>query len=166
MLRENKSLYDIRCRFIELLQNDELSEEEVTELGLELGKELQMKSKNIAGYIVDAEAFLERIEAEEKRLAEMKKVGKAKLEKFKGYVKENMEALELQKIQTELGTLTVAKNPLSVEIVELDKVPQEFLKQEIKITADKTAIKEHFKATGEIPEGCAICDNKTSLRVK
>ena len=166
MLRENKSLYDIRCRFIELLQNDELSEEEVNELGLELGKELQMKSKNIAGYIVDAEAFLERIEAEEKRLAEMKKVGKAKLERFKGYVKDNMVALDLPKIQTELGTLTVAKNPLSVEIVELDKVPQEFLKQEIKITADKTAIKEHFKATGEIPEGCAICDNKTSLRVK
>ncbi len=162
----NNTLYDIRCNFVNLMNNDELTEEQVQEIGQELAIELKNKSSNIIAYMIDTESLLERIRAEEKRLSDMRKIGEARLEKFKKYVKENMEALELQKIQTELGTLTIAKNPLSVEVTELDKVPQEFLKQEIKISADKTAIKEHFKATGEIPEGCVICDNKTSLRVK
>lgn len=162
----NNTLYDIRCNFVNLMNNDELTEEQVQEIGQELAIELKNKSSNIIAYMIDTESLLERIKAEEKRLADMRKVGEARLEKFKKYVKENMEALELQKIQTELGTLSIAKNPLSVEVIELNKVPQEFLKQEIKISADKTAIKEHFKETGEVPEGCIIYTDRTSLRIK
>ena len=162
----NNTLYDIRCNFVNLMNNDELTEEQVQEIGQELAIELKNKSSNIIAYMVDTESLLERIKAEEKRLADMRKVGEARLEKFKKYVKENMEALELQKIQTELGTLSIAKNPLSVEVIELNKVPQEFLKQEIKISADKTAIKEHFKETGEVPEGCIVYTDRTSLRIK
>ena len=162
----NNTLYDIRCNFVNLMNNDELTEEQVQEIGQELAIELKNKSSNIIAYMIDTESLLERIKAEEKRLADMRKVGEARLEKFKKYVKENMEALELQKIQTELGTLSIAKNPLSVEVTELDKVPQEFLKQEIKISADKTAIKEHFKETGEVPEGCIIYTDRTSIRIK
>lgn len=162
----NNTLYDIRCNFVNLMNNDELTEEQVQEIGQELAIELKNKSSNIIAYMIDTESLLERIKAEEKRLADMRKIGEARLEKFKKYVKENMEALELQKIQTELGTLSIAKNPLSVEVIELNKVPQEFLKQEIKISADKTAIKEHFKETGEVPEGCIIYTDRTSLRIK
>ena len=162
----NNTLYDIRCKFVELMNNEELTEEQVQELGTELAKELQNKSSNIIAYIVDSESLLERIKAEEERLKNMRKNGEIRLEKFKEYVKENMEALELQKIQTELGTLSIGKNPISVEITQEDEVPTEFKQEVVTTKIDKKAIAQHFKNTGEIPSGCAIHTNNTSLRIK
>lgn len=51
----NNTLYDVRCKFVELMNNDELSEEEYNELGKELALELKNKSANIIAYIVDSE---------------------------------------------------------------------------------------------------------------
>lgn len=160
------SLYDIRCKFVDLMNNDELTDEQIQQLGMELAEELRNKSSNIIAYIIDSESLLERIKGEEKRLADMRKMGEARLEKFKGYVKDNMETLELQKIQTELGTLSIAKNPISVEIVEEDKLPAEFKQEVVTIKVDKKAIAQHFKDTGEVPDGCIIHTDNTSLRIK
>ena len=160
------SLYDIRCKFVDLMNNDELTEEQVNELGKELAIELQNKSTNIIAYIVNTESMFERMKAEEKRIADMRKYGETKLAKFKEYVKENMEALQISKLQTELGTLSVAKNPISVEVVSEDKVPVDFKQEVVSIKIDKKAIAQHFKDTGEVPDGCIIHTENTSLRVK
>lgn len=162
----NNTLYDVRCKFVDLMNNDELTEEQYNELGMELALELQNKSTNIIAYVLNTESLLERIKAEEKRLADMRKIGESKLEKFKAYVKENMEALNLSKIQTELGSLTIAKNPISIDICEEDKVPEEFKQQVVTTKIDKKAIAQHFKETGEVPEGCIVYTEKTSLRIK
>ena len=162
----NNTLYDIRCKFVEIMNNEELSEEQVQELGTELAMELKNKSSNIIAYVIDSESLLERIKAEEKRLADIRKIGEAKLEKFKKYVKENMEALELQKIQTELGTLSIAKNPISVDVIEEDKLPNEFKQEVVTVKIDKKAIAQHFKETGEVPSGCIIYTDRTSIRIK
>lgn len=162
----NNTLYDIRCKFVEIMNNEELSEEQVQELGTELAMELKNKSSNIIAYVIDSESLLERIKAEEKRLADIRKIGEAKLEKFKKYVKENMEALELQKIQTELGTLSIAKNPISVDVIEEDKLPNEFKQEVVTVKIDKKAIAQHFKETGEVPDGCIIYTDRTSIRIK
>lgn len=165
----NLSLYNITNKFVELMdkaQEGELTEEEYNQLGEELALELQNKSANIIGYIKNSESFLEAIKSEEKRLSEMRKTGEARLEKFYQYVKENMEKLNLSEIPTELGTLKIAKNPMSVEIENEDEIPSEFKQEVTTVKIDKTAIKNHFKETGEVVAGTRIVDNKTSLRVK
>lgn len=165
----NLSLYKITNKFVELMdkaQEGELTEQEYIQLGEELAKELQNKSANIIGYIKNSEYLLNSIKEEENRLATMRKTGEEKLEKFKQYVKENMEQLGLEKIPTELGSLAIAKNPMSVEIENEDEIPSEFKKELITIKVDKTAIKKYFKETGEIIPGVVIVDDKTSLRVK
>lgn len=165
----NLSLYNITNKFVELMdkaQDGELTEEEYNQLGEELALELQNKSANIIGYVKNSEYLLNSIKEEEKRLADMRKAGEVKLEKFKQYVKENMEKLGLEKIPTELGSLSIAKNPMSVEIEDEDEVPNEFKQEVVTIKIDKTAIKNHFKETGEIVPGTVIVDNKTSLRIK
>lgn len=163
------TLYNITNKFVDLMdraQEGELTEEEYNELGNELTLELQNKSANIIGYIKNSESLLEAIKSEEKRLSEMRKAGENKLNKFMQYVKENMEKLDLKEIPTELGSLKIAKNPMSVEIENEKEVPTEFktIVQTIKI--DKTAIKNHFKETGEIIPGIKIIDDKTTLRIK
>lgn len=165
----NKSLYNITNRFAELMDKaneGELTEEEYNELGNELALELQNKSANIIGYIKNSESLLDAMKAEEKRLSDIRKQGEAKLEKFYQYVKENMERLNLLEIPTELGSLKIVKNPMSVEIENEDEIPSEFKQEVVTTKIDKTAIKNHFKETGEIVAGTRIIDNKTSLRIK
>lgn len=163
------TLYNITNRFAELMdkaQNGEITEEEYNELGFEIAQELQTKGANIIGYIRNTELLIEAMKTEEKRISDTRKTGEAKLEKFKQYVLENMERLGLKEIPTELGSLKINKNPMSVEIENEAEVPNEFktIVQTTKI--DKTAIKNHFKETGEIVAGTRIIDDKTSLKIK
>lgn len=165
----NLSLYNITNRFVELMdkaENEELTEEEVQAIGLELEQELLNKSSNIIGYIKNAESLIAAIDEEKKRLDEMKKIGERKLEKFKTYVQDNMKRLGIAEIPTSLGSLKVAKNPISIEVVDETLVPDEFRATKVITSIDKTAIKNHFKETGEIVAGTKVVDDKTSLRIK
>lgn len=165
----NLSLYNITNKFVELMdkaENEELTPEEVQAIGIELEKELLNKSSNIIGYIKNAESLINAIKDEETRLEEMRKTGERKLEKFKTYVLDNMNRLGIIEIPTELGSLKVARNPISIEILNEDEVPNEFKKEKTTISIDKTAIKKHFSETGEIVAGTRVVNDKTSLRIK
>jgi hypothetical protein len=163
------SLYKITNRFVELMdkaENEELTPEEVQAIGIELEKELLNKSSNIIGYIKNAESLINAIKDEETRLEEMRKMGEKKLERFKTYVLDNMNRLGIIEIPTELGSLKVARNPISIEVLNEDEVPNEFKKEKTTISVDKTAIKKHFSETGEIVAGTRVVNDKTSLRIK
>ncbi len=103
---------------------------------------------------------------EEKRISDLRKGLENKLDKFKQYVKDNMDILGITKMDTELGTLSIAKNPMSIEIENEKEVPETFKQQIITTKIDKTAIKNYFKETGELIPGIKIIDDKTSLRIK
>ena len=165
----NLSLYNITNKFVELMdkaQEGELTEEEYNQLGEELAIQLQQKGSNIIGYTKNIELTINAMKEEEKRIAEDRKSLESKLDKFKQYVKENMERLGITKMDTELGTLSIAKSPASVEIVNEDEVPNEFKQETITVKIDKTKIKNNFKETGEIPDGVNIITTNTSLRIK
>lgn len=163
------TLYNITNKFVELMdkaENEELTPEEVQAISLELEKELTTKSSNIIGYIKNAESLINAIKDEEVRLEGMRKTGERKLEQFKTYVLDNMNRLGFVEIPTELGSLKVAKNPISIEILNENEVPNEFKKEKTTISIDKTAIKNHFKETGEIVSGTRVVTEKMSLRIK
>lgn len=160
------TLYDIKNRFVELMNNDELTEEEVNELGQVLATELQNKSTNIVAYDRNINSWIDSLKNEIDRLTAMKKALEEKHDRFKEYVKSNMEQLGLKKIETELGSLSITKNPVSVEIISVADVPSEYKQEVVTTKIDKRAIAQWYKDTGEIPKGCSIIDNKTSLRIK
>ena len=161
------TLYNITNNFVELMdkaQDGELTEEEYNQLGEELAIELQKKGSNLIGYTKNVELTINAMKEEEKRISDSRKVLENKLERFKGYVKDNMERLGITKMETSLGTLSIAKNPMSIEIENEEEVPSEYLIVTTKV--DKTKIKNHFKETGELISGVRIIDDKTSLRIK
>lgn len=163
------SLYKITDKFIGLMNRaeaGELTEEEYNQLGEELAIELQNKGTNIVGYALNEESLIDSIDIQIKRLQEFKKLKQNNLDRFKEYVKDNMERLGITKMDTELGTLSIAKNPMSVEIVNEDEVPKDFKQEIVTEKIDKTAIKKRFKETGEMIPGINIIDDKTSLRIK
>ena len=163
------SLYTITNNFVSIMnkvENGEISEEEYNELGQELAIELQNKSVNLIAYIRNEESFIEAVKVEEKRLKEMREKVEKRQEKFKQYVKENMEKLNLTEVPTDLGNLKISKNPMSVEVENEDEIPSEFKQEVVTTKIDKTAIKNYFKETGEVIPGIRIVNDKTSLRVK
>lgn len=107
----------------------------------------------------------EAIKNEIDRLTAMKKTVDNRIDKFKEYVKENMERLDISKIDTELGTLSVSKNPISVEIYDEALITDEYRKERVTVAIDKTAIKNDLKA-GKKVEGARLIEDKTSLRIK
>lgn len=163
---ENLKLYQITNGFMALNDQDDLSEEEKQELGLQLCDALQNKSANIIAYYQNEMALLDGIDAEIKRLQEYKKATQNKVERYKNYVKSNMELLGIDKIETALGKISIAKSPISVEVVDVDKIPNQYKIIVSDIKVDKQKIKDDFKNTGEIVDGVNIITNNTNLRIK
>lgn len=163
---ENLSLYQITNAFPTIMENEEITEEEKKKIEEELTVLLQNKSKNIIGYTKNIELTIEAMKQEEERIAHNRKMLENRLTKFKDYVKDCMELNGFIKIETEIGTLSLAKSPISVEITDVDKIPGEYKKEvtEIKILKDK--IRNHFKDTGEIIDGVRIITDNKNLRIK
>lgn len=162
----NLSLYNITNGFTVLMEQEEMTEEEKVKVYEELTNLLNEKSQSIIGYTRNIELLIEAMKTEEKRIVDNRKSLENRLAKFKEYVKDCMEKGGFSKIETELGQLSIAKNPMSVEIENEDVIPNEFKIEVVTTKVDKTAIKKHFKETGEIVDGTKIIDNKTSLRIK
>lgn len=162
----NLSLYEITNAFPILMQQEEISEEDKKKIEEELTVLLQQKSQNVIGYARNTELMINVMKEEEKRLEENRKNLEKQLTKFKEYVKDCMERNNITKIDTELGSLTIAKNPASVEIINEDEIPEEYKTEVVTVKIDKTKIKNNFKETGEIPNGVNILTNNTSLRIK
>ena len=163
---QNLSLYEITNAFPRLMEQEEMTEETKQEIEKELTTLLQQKSQSIIGYTRNIELTIEAMKSEEKRISEQRKTLENRLTKFKDYVKGCMENNDITKIETELGNLTIAKNPISVEIVNEDEVPSEYKTEVTTMKIDKTKIKNDFKSTGEIPAGVNIQTENTSLRIK
>ena len=162
----NLSLYEIASEFPALMENEEITLEDKKKIEEELTLLLQKKSQNIIGYTKNIELTINAMKEEEKRIADNRKALENKVTKFKEYVKECMENNGFSKIETELGTLSIAKNPASVEIINEDEVPSEFKQEVVTVKIDKTKIKNNFKETGEIPAGVNIVTTNTNLRIK
>ena len=163
---KNFSLYEITSGFPALMENEEITEEDKKKIEEELTVLLQQKSQSIIGYTKNIELTISAMKEEEKRIAEDRKILENKMARFKDYVKECMERNGITKIETGLGTLSIAKSPVSVEIVNEDEVPSEFKQEVVTVKIDKSKIKNNFKETGEIPTGVNIITSNTNLRIK
>ena len=160
------SLYQITSAFPKLMEQDDISEEDKKEIEKELTQILKQKSNGVIGYAKNLELTIKAMKEEEDRLGETRKKLEKRLNHFKDYVIECMARNNLTKIDTDLGSLTLAKSPISVEIINENEVPEQFKTQVITTKIDKKAITDNFKETGEIPDGVRIYTENTNLRIK
>ena len=146
---------------MQLNDNEELTEVEYKQIEEELTQALMQKSNNIIGYYEERKSLIEAIDVQIKRLQEFKKQETNKLDRYKKYVKSNMEVLGIEKIETPIGKISIAKSPISVEILNENEIPAEFVEVITTNKPDKKAIADHFKSTGEIIPGVRINSNNS-----
>jgi hypothetical protein len=135
--------------------NGDLTDEQLKEALVALEESKVEKCGNAICYLNMLKHGIEDMKAEEKRIATMRKSleSRAKnLENAFAYVLKNMGDKE---VITKYGVMKVRKNPPSVVIDDLSKVPTKFQHQKIEVTLDKVAIKNAIKA-GEEVAGCHI----------
>ncbi len=135
--------------------NGDLTDEQLKEALVALEESKVEKCGNAICYLNMLKHGIEDMKAEEKRIATMRKAleSRAKnLENAFAYVLNNMGDKE---VITKYGVMKVRKNPPSVVIDDIAKIPTQYQHQKIEITIDKVAIKNAIKA-GEEVAGCHI----------
>ena len=159
-------LYQITEGFMQLNENEEITEEDKKQIEEQLQLALMNKSNNIIGYYEDRKSLIEAIDVQIKRLQDFKKQETNKLDRYKDYVKTNMEVLGIEKIETPVGSISLAKSPMSIEIINEDLIPEEYKEVVSTVKVDKKKIAEDFKATGEIIDGIKINNQNKYLKIK
>lgn len=90
-----------------------------------------------------------------RRLQDLKKRKDSAAERVRAGLQAAMEAANVRRVDTSIGRWSVRKNPPSVMIVDVAEIPEDYLvPRPPKVNA--AAIRDHFKATGEIVPGTEI----------
>lgn len=165
-MEQGLSLYEITGAFPKLMAQEEMSEEDKNKIEEELTTLLQKKSNSVIAYSKNIELAIKAMKEEETRISNNRKTLENRLEQFKKYVKECMEGNGINKIETDLGTLSIARSPISIEIVNEEEIPDEYKEVIFTTKVDKKKIAEAFKSTGELIEGVEIHTDNTNLRIK
>jgi len=165
---ELKSLYEIEKDYLNIIQSLEENEGELTrELDeqIKLNKEnLEKKSLAYIEYIKDREFYIEKIDAELKRLTLIKARQQTIIDKLKSNLKEAVKTFG--EIKTGLYKITTYPS-YSLEITNENILPKEFYtEEEIKVKhIDKNAIKKVMKDSNIEISGAKLNINQ-NLKIK
>jgi len=126
------------------------------------------KADNYARVVQAADNRAAAIKEEKKRLDGLQKAEERKVKRLKDILFYAMDTLGLDKYVTDLHTFTLAKDggALPVEVsIDAKLLPDDYRVEELKVTADKVAIRWAL-AEGEEIEGCKLLERGRSLRIR
>lgn len=151
------SLYDISAGYASLIdaydnaESDEEREGIIAMLASAEG-EITEKAENYARVIRMKEEEAKAFKSEADRLTARKKAAENMVARLKDALLGAMTMTGTQEIKTSIGKWKLQMNPLSCDVVDIDKIPMQYhIKQEDKI--DKKGLIDYYKQTGEIIDG-------------
>lgn len=151
------SLYDIGARYAALLEEIENAEgdealDALDELAM-MDDELEVKAENYIRIIKAKEAEAEGFKKEADRLTAKRQAAENVAKRLKQAMLDAMKLAGKTELPTSIGKWKVQANPMSCEVLDINKVPQEWhIKCDDKI--DKAGLIKHYKMTGELVDGC------------
>ena len=161
------NLFNIQNEYLLLVNQIIENAGEVTpqqELNLQITKDqLQDKGTNYAFVIKKLDAECDIIDAEIKRLTELKKVRQNACERLKANISHAMQIFEVDKIESPLIKISFRKSQ-SINVADVNSLPSEYKTIKVTEQADKMKIKQAL-LNGEVIEGCEIVNNN-NLQIK
>lgn len=124
----------------------------------ELTKDLKEKSSNVIAVVRNQDLTIEALDNEIKRLKAMKDGIENRLDKFKAYIKNAMITNNIEKIDTNLGSIKFTKST-STEIFDESLIDKKFIETITTEKISKEKIKKALKA-GEEVQGARLVENK------
>ncbi|MCG8609197.1 MAG: siphovirus Gp157 family protein [Pseudomonadales bacterium] len=125
----------------------------------------QDKAEKVATVILNIGSNIAEVDNEIKRLQARKKTMQNKDSAIKAYLRENMEATGITKIECPLFSIALKNGRSMARIDNESELPDDYVKVKTEITPDKTAILKALKEGVEIP-GASIDVSKSSVIIK
>jgi hypothetical protein len=146
------------------LQNMDLDEAAIADT-LEAESSLVEKSQSVAFVIRNLESFADAVKAEADAMADRAKRVRNRADAVKKYLHQCMNLAGVQKIEHPQFTISVRKNPESVQIDGVDLIPADYMREiPAKSEPDKTLIKKAIKDGFNVP-GASLVRGE-SLQIK
>lgn len=161
-------LYELTGQYLELQKladSDEIPMEALQDTFEALEGEYQDKAIAVMQVAQNYNSVADAIDLEIQRLQALKNAAKAKNDQLREYLRSNMEATGIKKIEHPLFKITLAAGRDIVEITDVESIPDDYIKVEVKESPDKKKILEALKEGANIP-GVALMKSKSSLRIK
>lgn len=157
-------LYELTAQYKQLQEMaDDLDPITLQDTLEAIEESIEDKAENTAKLIRSWEAEAKAIKEEEKRLAERRKSLEKRVDNTKAYLFEQMELAGMDKVKRPTLTVSIAKNPPALEVIDPEKIPSLFMIDQDPVI-DKKALLAALKNGAEI-DGCAIKQGK-GLRIK
>lgn len=134
----------------------------------ELLQQFNDKANDLLRYTLNLRVDCEKIKEHCDTLTAKRKRIESRIDAIQLYILNEMQVNNIQSIKDKDGLFVakIAKNPPSVQVVDENAIPPEFVQVENVIKVDKKAILQHAKDTGEIIAGVEIVTDRQRLSIK
>lgn len=154
------TLYEIAAEYrrdAEMLADLDLPEQTVIDTLESIGGALQDKAKNIGAFIKHLEMLSDGMRDAEHQIAARRKALENRVQRIKSYTLNVMQNNDIQRIDTPMFAISVAKNPPQVDVFDEKQVPKEFMRQPEPPppSVDKRLVMDAIKSGVEVP-GCRL----------
>tara|TARA_B100001057_G_scaffold438411_1_gene470883 strand:- start:94 stop:585 length:492 start_codon:yes stop_codon:yes gene_type:complete len=154
------SLYNITNEFEKAL--DDLLDHEDSDLIEKIETiegEFKSKSTNVAKYIRNLEHLVDGIKEIESNQKNRRSSLEKKIVRLKDYLKANFERTNTSKIESDDIVISIYKNPLRLNIIDEEVIPEKFFTLKENKIVNKEKIKEELKEGNKVP-GCELIQEK------
>lgn len=148
-------LYEVTHQILEA-QHEEVSIDQLDALQVAF----EVKAVGCACVVKNLNAEVSAIDAEIKRLIDLKVARQNNVDRLKAYVMSNMKAAGIDKVENGVHKIRIQKSPLSITVTDEHAVPVEFKTEVIDVKIDRKAIADVIKSTGVIPDGIDAKQNE------
>ena len=155
---------------VEIIKSLKMAEIRKNVLGLKLALEqldgeIETKVENSVKVIKSIEGDILALKEEEKRLAGRRKALENKVSSMKEYIEHNLNFIEDKKVKTTLFTVAMQNNKKSVNILNEEVIPEEYVKTVTTTSIDKVALYEAMEKQGLKIDGVELVQTQ-SLRIR
>lgn len=157
-------LYEITSEIKEIESLD-FDDETIADTLAAVRGDFKTKATAVLMVIGNYQADVDSIDAQIERLILRKKTMTNQRERLRDYLLTNMEAAGITKIECPYFTASIRKGSESVEILNEDQIPDEFMKTKVTISADKKAIADAIKSGAEVP-GAVMARGKNTIMIR
>ena len=127
--------------------------------------EIQLKGENIGLLVQNWQSDIDALKEYKKQLDYKIQCKQNRIDNIKEYLRGNMEASGIKKIQCPLFTINCVGGRAMVSIDDEESIPDEYMTVTVTTKADKKAILDALK-NGESIEGASLTESKSSIRIK
>lgn len=165
-----KTLHQIHAEILDLTDElidaqDAAEETAIIEALDALSLQREQKLDNIAYVRLQLKSDIKSIDDEIKRLQARKNATENAARRLDGYVISEMQQAGMRKHEGILASLTIAKSPVSCEVINSEVIPAEYTQTVTETKINKADAIRHYKQTGEIIDGFRFYQNE-HVRIK